>query len=41
MNAAKHTHADHAPYAAFWHRWLAQLEGVFISRGASGVVGVL
>jgi len=27
--------------AAFWHRRLAQLEGVFIPRGASGVVGVL
>jgi acyl-CoA hydrolase len=28
-------------YAAFWHRRLAQLNIVFISRVASGVVGVL
>ena len=38
---AEHTHTDHATYAAFWRRWFAQLEVVFISRAASGVVGVL
>jgi hypothetical protein len=37
----EHLHADHATCAAFWHLWLAQLEVVFISRAASGVVGVL
>jgi hypothetical protein len=31
------TPADHAMYAAFWQFWLAQLEGGFISRVASGV----
>jgi hypothetical protein len=41
MCVSKHTHADHATYAAFHHRWLAQLDVGFISRGASGVVGVL
>jgi hypothetical protein len=39
--SGKQSHADHATYAAFWHCRLAQLEGVFISRVASGVVGVL
>ena len=30
------THAaDHATYAAFWRRWLAQLDVGFISRGGS------
>jgi site-specific recombinase XerD len=32
---------DRATYATFWHRWLALLDVDFISRGASGVVGVL
>jgi len=41
MHGGKHAHADHATYAAFWHSWLAQLDGGFISRGTSGVVGVL
>ena len=36
----EHTHANHATYAAFWHWWLAQLKVVFISRAASGKVGV-
>jgi hypothetical protein len=35
------THADHATVAAFRHRRLAQLEGVCVSRVASGVVDVL
>jgi len=37
----KHTHADHATYAAFWQWWLAQWNVGFISRVGSGVVGVL
>jgi hypothetical protein len=41
MNVWKHAHADHATVATFWQNWLAQLEDVFISRVASGVVGVL
>ena len=28
---------NNTTYAAFWRSWLAQLEGVCISRGASGV----
>ncbi len=40
-DVAKHAHANHAMYAAFWRRWLAQLEVVCISRVGSGVVGVL
>ena len=41
MHGREHTPADHATYATFWHCRLAQLNVVFISRAASGVVGVL
>lgn len=34
---AEQTHVNHAHLAAFWHFCLAQLEGVFTSRSASGV----
>jgi len=37
MRVWEHTPADHATYAAFWRWWLAQLEGVCISRAALGV----
>jgi len=41
VSIAKDARADHATYPAFRHCWLAQLDGGFILRGVSGVVGVL
>jgi hypothetical protein len=41
MRVRKQAHSDHAKVAAFWHGWLAQLGVGFISRAASGVVGML
>jgi hypothetical protein len=36
VNIGEHSPADHATVAAFWHRWLAQLEGGCISGGIWG-----